>query len=67
MPYALTDFHVWTASTVDEGIELLTGLTAGTRDAEGRFPQGTLQRVSKSVWSDRRRWPKAEHNRPSDD
>jgi len=35
-------FHVWSARTVDDGIELLTGLAAGRRGRDGRFPAGTL-------------------------
>ena len=35
-------FHVWPVETIDEGIELLTGVRAGERDAEGRFPEGTV-------------------------
>jgi len=35
-------FHVWSARTVDEGIELLTGMPAGERGADGRFPEVTL-------------------------
>ena len=35
-------FRVWTVETVDEGIEVLTGLRAGERDAEGRFAEGSL-------------------------
>jgi lon-related putative ATP-dependent protease len=35
-------FHVWPVRTIDEGIELLTGVPAGERDGEGRFPPGTL-------------------------
>ena len=31
-------FHVYTASIVDEGIELLTGKPAGEVDAEGEYP-----------------------------
>ncbi|MGE5246076.1 MAG: Lon protease family protein [Betaproteobacteria bacterium] len=31
-------FHVYAAGTVDQGIEVLTGVPAGTRDAAGRFP-----------------------------
>jgi lon-related putative ATP-dependent protease len=39
-------FHVYPVSTVDEGIELLTGMLAGVRDENGLFPEGTLnQRV----------------------
>ena len=35
-------FHVWTVSTVDAGIELLTGVPAGVRGDDGRFPDGSV-------------------------
>jgi predicted ATP-dependent protease len=35
-------FRIWSAGTVDDGIELLTGLTAGRRGPDGRFPEGTV-------------------------
>jgi len=35
-------FAVYPVSTVDEGIELLTGTTAGERDAEGHFPADSI-------------------------
>jgi len=35
-------FHVWSARTVEEGIELLAGIPAGQRGPDGRFPDGTL-------------------------
>lgn len=35
-------FRVHAVSTIDEGIELLTGLPAGARDAEGKFPEGSV-------------------------
>jgi predicted ATP-dependent protease len=31
-------FHIYAADTVDQGIEVLTGKTAGGRDETGRFP-----------------------------
>jgi Lon-like ATP-dependent protease len=31
-------FHVWAVSTVEQGLEVLTGMAAGARDARGRFP-----------------------------
>jgi hypothetical protein len=37
-------FHVFAVRTVDEGIELLTGVPAGERDAKGSFPEGTVNR-----------------------
>ena len=35
-------FSVWAVEDVDEGIEILTGLAAGARDADGRFPQESI-------------------------
>ena len=37
-------FHVWAADTIEEGIEILTGLPAGERDATGLYPEGTIFR-----------------------
>jgi len=35
-------FHIYPVKTVDEAIELLTGLPAGERDADGNFPPGSV-------------------------
>jgi len=35
-------FHIYSAATVEEGIELLTGVAAGERDAEGAYPEDTV-------------------------
>ena len=35
-------FHIYAISTIDEGIELLTGVTAGKKDSNGNFPAGTI-------------------------
>ncbi len=35
-------FHIYPVSTVGEGLEILTGKAAGTRDANGKFPEGTI-------------------------
>ena len=35
-------FHIWAVSTIDEGIEVMTGLAAGQRKAEGGYPEGTI-------------------------
>ena len=35
-------FHIYAISTIDEGIELLTGVPAGKKDASGNFPAGTI-------------------------
>ena len=35
-------FNIWSVSTVDEGIEILTGKKAGKTDSKGKYPQGTI-------------------------
>jgi predicted ATP-dependent protease len=35
-------FHVYAVSTIEEGIELLTGLPAGEEDAGGAYPPGSV-------------------------
>ena len=35
-------FHIYAISTIDEGIEILTGVPAGKKDANGHFPAGTI-------------------------
>ena len=35
-------FHIYAVSTIDEGIEILTGVPAGKKDKEGNFPAGTV-------------------------
>lgn len=36
------DFYIYPVTTVDEGIKVLTGVPAGTRDNEGNYPEGTI-------------------------
>jgi predicted ATP-dependent protease len=35
-------FHVFEAATVEDGIELLTGVPAGEADALGHYPEGSV-------------------------
>ena len=35
-------FHVYAVSTIDEGIEILTGVPAGKKNKQGEFPAGTV-------------------------
>jgi len=37
-------FHIYAVSTVDEGIEVLTGVAAGKRRKDGKYPPGTINR-----------------------
>jgi len=38
-------FAIYPVTTVDEAIEILTGIKAGERGQEGRFPAGTINRL----------------------
>jgi len=38
-------FHVYPVQTVDQGIELLTGVPAGELDEEGNFPEGSMNQL----------------------
>lgn len=43
-------FHVYAVSTIDEGIEILTGVEAGERREDGTYPEGTINhRVEKQL------------------
>ncbi|HWP95745.1 MAG TPA: ATP-binding protein [Syntrophomonadaceae bacterium] len=35
-------FHIWAVEHIDEGIEILSGLPAGQREADGGFPSGSV-------------------------
>ena len=35
-------FHVWAVGRVEEAVKILTGIEAGTRGPDGKFPEGTL-------------------------
>ena len=35
-------FHIWPVSTVEQGIEVLTGTEAGELQPDGTYPEGTL-------------------------
>ncbi len=51
LPYEIEDaiekgvFHVWTISSIDEGLELLSGLKMGERDRKGNYVQGSINRM----------------------
>ncbi|HEY6057405.1 MAG TPA: ATP-binding protein [Candidatus Limnocylindrales bacterium] len=42
---AAGEFTIFAVSTVDEAVELLTGLAAGERAADGTYPESTLNRL----------------------
>ena len=35
-------FHIYPVGTLEQGIEILTGVSAGKRNASGKFPAGTV-------------------------
>lgn len=35
-------FHIWSIETIEQGIEILTGVRAGQRNKLGRFPKGSV-------------------------
>jgi lon-related putative ATP-dependent protease len=35
-------FNIWSVSTIEQGIEVLTGIPAGERDEEGGYPDGSI-------------------------
>ena len=38
-------FHVYAVKTIDEGLEILTGVTAGEADDTGAFPEGSVNHL----------------------
>ena len=38
-------FHVYAVKTIDEGLEILTGVTAGEADDSGAFPEGSVNQL----------------------
>jgi predicted ATP-dependent protease len=43
-------FHIYPVDTIDQGLEILTGMPAGKRDAAGTFPVGTFnERVERQL------------------
>jgi lon-related putative ATP-dependent protease len=38
-------FNIFAVSTVDEGLEILTGVQAGKQDRKGNYPPGTINRL----------------------
>lgn len=35
-------FHIYSVKSIDEGIEILTGVPAGEKQADGAYPEGTI-------------------------
>jgi lon-related putative ATP-dependent protease len=57
-------FHIYPVETIDQGIELLTGISAGSPDENGDYPEGTLNGlVQARLRAFARRW--FEFHRPN--
>lgn len=41
-------FHVWSVAEIDEGIEILTGVPAGVRQADNTWPDGSVNALADS-------------------
>jgi predicted ATP-dependent protease len=39
---AAGQFHIWSVETIEQGIEILTGMKAGERSKHGTFPKKTV-------------------------
>ena len=35
-------FHIWSVTSIDEGIEVLTGIPAGDKNDDGTYPEGSI-------------------------
>jgi predicted ATP-dependent protease len=35
-------FHIWPVARIEDGIEVLTGMTAGVRNGDGSFASGSV-------------------------
>ncbi|MBE7554700.1 MAG: AAA family ATPase [Anaerolineales bacterium] len=54
---AAGQFYVYPVETIDQGIEILTGLPAGERDEAGHFPEGSInQRVEARLAALAEKW-----------
>ena len=39
------EFRIWAVSTIEQGMEILTGLPSGARNDDGSYPDGTVLRM----------------------
>jgi predicted ATP-dependent protease len=45
-------FRIYPVETIDQGIELLTGVPAGERDGAGHYPEGTINHMVEARLAD---------------
>jgi predicted ATP-dependent protease len=51
-------FHICQVRTIDEGIEILTGVSAGERRADGTYPEGTVNYLADKRLKELAEWMK---------
>ncbi len=59
-------FSIWAVEHIDQGLEILSGITAGQREADGRFDQGSIHfLVNKKLeeWNKRKKSMLGNRNR----
>jgi lon-related putative ATP-dependent protease len=60
-------FHIWAVSHIAEGIEILTGITAGNiRDEDGKYPKGSIFALVEERFSKMYTAARNLNNKPSD-
>ncbi len=60
-------FHIYPVRTIEEGIEMLTGVPAGIPDQEGNYPEGTVYRkVQEKLQDFRKIVEKSDNGREED-
>jgi hypothetical protein len=45
-------FHIYAVKSIDQGVEILTGVPAGLRCPDGTFPEGTIHHAVNSRLQD---------------
>jgi predicted ATP-dependent protease len=38
-------FHIWSVTTIEQGIKILTGISAGQRGSNGKYPKGSIYQM----------------------
>jgi ATP-dependent Lon protease len=60
------EFHIYPVKTIDEGIEILTGVKAGRRRKDGTFDPGTINGlVDRRLWEFAKRWKELSEETPT--
>lgn len=59
-------FHIYAVSTIDEGIEVLTGVEAGELNDDGEYPEGTVHSLVERRLGEMARSTRRENHRQRD-